>query len=200
MRIVWDSANSIGNNSIKKHNIMSKYLKLFNNHSEYDAFTGSTEFITPNVSLCIEENDVHYNPKPKVEVAWVATFSDGHTLTGECNQYGYFRMGMVPESGAIGIQLKDCVTKIDEEAFMDNGSLTAITIPAQVTEIGKNAFYNLSSNCQSVTFLQTTMPYINNDNDKQFKNYPNPIYVQPNLVNSWKSALRDTGSNVQPIP
>ena len=40
-----------------------KYLKKFSNHSDYNTFTGSTEFIKPNVSHCIQENDVHYNPK-----------------------------------------------------------------------------------------------------------------------------------------
>lgn len=38
-----------------------KYIKLFENHSDYESFTGSTDFIEPNVSQCIEENDVHYS-------------------------------------------------------------------------------------------------------------------------------------------
>jgi hypothetical protein len=44
---------------------MSKYLKLFRQHSDYQTFIGGgreSEFILPNVSHCIEENDVHYNP------------------------------------------------------------------------------------------------------------------------------------------
>ena len=41
---------------------MGKYLKLFNNHSQYETFTGSTEFVLPNVSHCITEEHVHYNP------------------------------------------------------------------------------------------------------------------------------------------
>lgn len=42
---------------------MKEYIKLFNNHQEYEAFTSTDKFIRPNVSHCIEENDVHYNPK-----------------------------------------------------------------------------------------------------------------------------------------
>ena len=38
------------------------YLKKFENHAEYTAYTASTEFITPNVSHCIQEIEVHYNP------------------------------------------------------------------------------------------------------------------------------------------
>ena len=46
---------------------MSKYIKLFENHAQYEAFIGGggdTQFIKPNVSHCIGENHVHYNPLP----------------------------------------------------------------------------------------------------------------------------------------
>lgn len=41
---------------------MGKYLKLFNNHAAYEAFTETEDFVLPNVSHCIQQNDVHYNP------------------------------------------------------------------------------------------------------------------------------------------
>ena len=43
---------------------MGKYLKLFNTHAEYQAFTQTSDFIKPNVSHCVNENHVHYNPIP----------------------------------------------------------------------------------------------------------------------------------------
>lgn len=39
-----------------------KYTKLFNNHDEYVAYTGSTAFIRPNVSYCIEEDESYCTP------------------------------------------------------------------------------------------------------------------------------------------
>ena len=36
-----------------------KYLKLFDNHSDYDAYTNN--MITPNVSYCLLEDEVHFN-------------------------------------------------------------------------------------------------------------------------------------------
>ena len=39
-----------------------EYLKLFKNHSEYESFTATTEFALPNISHCIQEVEVHYNP------------------------------------------------------------------------------------------------------------------------------------------
>ena len=41
---------------------MIKKLKLFQTDSEYTAFTGTTAFVKPNVSHCVQENHVHYNP------------------------------------------------------------------------------------------------------------------------------------------
>lgn len=38
-----------------------KYLKKFSTHSDYETFTGSTDFIRPNVSVCVNEKEVHYN-------------------------------------------------------------------------------------------------------------------------------------------
>ena len=40
---------------------MGKYLKLFNTHTEYEAYSRG-EMILPNVSYCEDVNDVHYNP------------------------------------------------------------------------------------------------------------------------------------------
>lgn len=39
-----------------------KYLKKFNTYSEYETFTGSTDFILPNVSYCVNEDGVHFSP------------------------------------------------------------------------------------------------------------------------------------------
>lgn len=41
---------------------MSDYLKFFNNHSGYEDFLPTEEFIRPNVSYCKQPRHVHYNP------------------------------------------------------------------------------------------------------------------------------------------
>ena len=41
---------------------MKKYLRLFQNDTDYLDFKKTTDFILPNVSHCIQENHVHYNP------------------------------------------------------------------------------------------------------------------------------------------
>lgn len=37
------------------------YLKLFQNHSGYEEFVSGGTMVKPNVSHCIQENEVHYN-------------------------------------------------------------------------------------------------------------------------------------------
>ena len=39
-----------------------KYIKLFENHSNYENFVSGDTMLRPNVSHCIEEDEVHYNP------------------------------------------------------------------------------------------------------------------------------------------
>lgn len=41
---------------------MGKYIKTFEYHDDYSDFIHSNDFIKPNVSHCINENEVHYNP------------------------------------------------------------------------------------------------------------------------------------------
>ena len=41
---------------------MGDYLKLFEKHSEYEAYSGGGKMLKPNVSYCEDNNEVHYNP------------------------------------------------------------------------------------------------------------------------------------------
>lgn len=41
---------------------MGKYIKKFDTHSDYEDFVQTEDYILPNVSLCEQENEVHYNP------------------------------------------------------------------------------------------------------------------------------------------
>ena len=42
---------------------MEKYLKLFEYHSQYEDFVSGGTMVKPNVSHCVQENEVHYKPK-----------------------------------------------------------------------------------------------------------------------------------------
>lgn len=41
---------------------MGNYLKLFETHTDYQAYIDGDDVLKPNVSYCEDNNDVHYNP------------------------------------------------------------------------------------------------------------------------------------------
>ena len=43
---------------------MEKHLRKFNTHSEYQEYINSQDKLLPNVSLCEDQNELHYNRKP----------------------------------------------------------------------------------------------------------------------------------------
>ena len=64
---------------------MGKYLKLFETHNQYTAFTQTEDFILPNVSYCKDQTDiVHYNP-------W--TYADAY-LTFKALEDGTFQLSV----------------------------------------------------------------------------------------------------------
>ena len=58
-----------------------EYLKLFQTHHGYEDFVSGGTMVRPNVSHCVQENEVHYNPfvSPKNVVGSVAYY-DGSTV------------------------------------------------------------------------------------------------------------------------
>ena len=59
---------------------MGKYIKLFDTHAEYETFKQTSDFIFPNVSHCIEEQHVHYNPyDTRLRIVYNITDTDNET-------------------------------------------------------------------------------------------------------------------------
>ena len=63
-----------------------KYLKKFENHSDYEIYINGQDAILPNVSLCEDQNEVHYNPivppQPIAPVGKVQVFANP-----QCTEY-----------------------------------------------------------------------------------------------------------------
>ena len=77
---------------------MERYLRAFANHSDYTAFTGSSEFVKPNVSLCELEEEVHYNElvtNPVVSTVLV----DGNTAGEDSDNYWFYNVGTYRSGG-----------------------------------------------------------------------------------------------------
>lgn len=63
---------------------MATYLKKFDTHSSYEEFIGGEEYITPNVSVCVEENDVHLNDELNI----LTFFAEEDNSTISLNRVG----------------------------------------------------------------------------------------------------------------
>ena len=68
-------------NKISKRKKTMKYLKLFENHTEYETFKQTDEFIKPNVSHCVQENEVHYNPHTFVDEYFTTVAREDGTIS-----------------------------------------------------------------------------------------------------------------------
>ena len=154
---------------------MAKYLKLFDNHDDYLDFTETTDFILPNVSHCIEENEVHYNPiEEKLIITYDMTnsnqiycYASEGGLEAEIRAVDVFdkveidgvevstsyldsieaKYPFSEGTHTVAYTLKD-PTKIDDGMFSWCDGLTSVVFPKTIRTIGRESFstcYGLNS-------------------------------------------------------
>ena len=58
-----------------------KYLKLFENHTEYEGFVSGGTMVKPNVSHCVQENEVHYNPRTWADEYFTTVARENGTIS-----------------------------------------------------------------------------------------------------------------------
>ena len=136
-----------------------KYLKKFKNHIEYEG--ARQVLVLPNVSLCTQENEVHYGAETRVLATYNVTSTstptpiigqgrntfteievDGVVLPSVDATYQFDTLG----EHTVKYTLSD-PTSIGNNAFARCTSLTSVTIPNSVTSIGNHAF----ETCVSLT-------------------------------------------------
>ncbi len=139
-----------------------EYLKLFQNHTEYESFVSGDTMVKPNVSHCVQENEVHYNPwtDPRLIVKYNVTDTSNQTkLSNSTSDFSAMEIDGVEQPNVITSYTFNTTgehivkytlvddTTIENWSLSSNSSITSVIIPNSVTTIGENAF----SDCSGLT-------------------------------------------------
>lgn len=115
---------------------MSKYLKKFNTHQDYEIFKQSEDYIKPNVSYCIQENEVHYKPIP-------------HDYSKD-----YFTIVSLVDNNEIYLQHGSSINGNNLSYSLDGVTWTSITFPNQGMSVtittlntGEKVMFKGTNNC-----------------------------------------------------
>ena len=142
-------------------------------------------------------------PNSCVTPKWIATYTGGTTSSAECDASSAITRGDIEVTDLESVEIKDCVTSIDNAIFRSCNSLTSCTIGSGVTSMGYRLFYYCTG-LTSVTVNAITPPSLNWDQESQSFDYTNncPIYVPSESVEAYKAALGWSmyASRIQAIP
>lgn len=163
-----------------------KYIKLFNQHSDYNTFKASDEFIQPNVSRCLDDSDLHYIPRLEVKLQITYEVSDSNPTqlyyydsvnTGNSKFFkielnsnelsinsidqNEGKYQLATGSHAITYTLK--TNEIDYKAFFNCENIKSIIIPAEIKKIALKAFSGCSK-LSNITVNSNNPIYDSRDN------------------------------------
>lgn len=207
-----------------------KYLKKFENHTAYETYINGSDVALPNVSLCVQQNEVHYNPiEPETRLVCKYNVTSTSSATPLRTNY---EQNIFKSMEIDGVQLDSLVTEytFDSEGihtvkyelydetkvgnnaplFYGIANMIEASIPNNVTIIGNSAFNNCRG-LSSVILTSNTPPTLGNGSGNNVFRYtdvsekilPNlTIYVPSASVNTYKASIgwSDYTSIIQAIP
>lgn len=143
---------------------MSKNIKVFNTLSEYQAYTGSSEYISPNFSYVKSEDETYYDGNEK---RYYSNWMDVVPKTQDTvfqNMRTYISAVDIPDtvtslaancmaqSKVVDIELPSGVTTVGYQSFLDCTELESITMPDDVATFG----YSVFAGCSKLKRMNST--------------------------------------------
>lgn len=122
-----------------------KYIKKFKNHEEYENYIFSSDAALPNVSACVNEDEVHYTKEPhnyRNDCLTLKVISGG-TLTWKANDYSAKKTIQVHTGDEIGwIGLTSSVEGLEEEVKINVSKGDTVKIRGNENTYSTDGFYS----------------------------------------------------------
>lgn len=161
------------------------YLKKFQNHSEYEQYISQTGFI-PNVSICTNQEDVHYMLVPK---QYVDLDLPSGTLWAKCNigansetERGYY----FTWGGTDGYPDASIKNFDYGDYELGNGGETAADMLKYNSTDGKTVLEKMDDSAYQYSYGLFRLPV-----EAEYQEILNTNYV----TNAWVTNYNDTGVN-----
>ena len=175
---------------------MAKFLKKFQDNSQYEAYTASTVFVRHNVSLVVTDGSIHYDPIPKT---YRIIYYANEKLNLDETKFIPQPTAHTFADGVGVLEFDGPVTIIGEEAFANQTGLTDIFLPDSIDEIGDRAF----SGCTGLTGLTCEAEEPPTLGEDVFDGVPTTIdiNVPSDSVDDYKNepGWSDYSGNINPI-
>lgn len=156
------------------------YIKYFEEHSNYQDFTETDKFVKPNVSYCVEENEVHYNPHILPENRLLITYNVSNASTPTqlyCYDSAEPGVNIFEKIEIDGTEVSiSSIDAAEGKYQLSNGQHTVAYTLKYTQEEQYIANFN---DCTTITSVM--IPYIMTENDYlSFQNCTNITHVEVN--------------------
>lgn len=196
---------------------MAKYLKKFDSHTNYETYIDGDDAILPNVSICVNNNHVHYNPFEEKRLVAIFDISSTQYATVIIDEYNTSPVKELEIDGVIQDDVFDTyvfptlgehvikytlydIKDIEDAILHGCDDITSIYIPNGVEIIENSHFFYGISKLQNIYFPKS-IRLINGLDGGYFihsNNFSNITVDAKNTVFDSRNncnALIDTASN-----
>lgn len=143
---------------------MREYIHLFETHENYEDFVESGEMLRPNVSHCVQENEVHYNPVKRYiptpglsneeDIVKLANlYIEEHNITEGTNFLSIDTIGKNFDGVPINDNCSTFTQNYYVEDLIENNPTNLLKVPSPFAP-GKYIFYFPESGCCKIEWIQ----------------------------------------------